>query len=71
RERRYGPRTNLKDKTQFGREATYEGEDKAPPQNSKVKHNDLKTSGVSSNTTGSGSKTTDVRIKKTEREGRK
>jgi carboxypeptidase T len=64
REQRYGPRANLKDKNQFGREVRDEGEDKAPTQNSKVKYNDPKTSGVNSNTTGSRSKIKDVRIKK-------
>jgi len=66
RGRRYGPRANLKDKSQFGREPIDGGEDEATTQRSKLKSNDPKTSSVKSNTIGFRSKTTDVRIKKTD-----
>ena len=56
RERRYGPRANLKDKTQYGREARDGREDKATTQNSKLKANEPKTSSIKSKTAGSRSK---------------
>jgi hypothetical protein len=61
RERRYGPKANLKDKTQYGREARDEGEDKDRTQNSKLKTNEPKTSGVKSKTIDTGSKEINVR----------
>jgi len=66
RERRYGPRANLKDKSQFGREARDEQDYKATTQDSKLKANEPRISGFKSTTTGFRSKTTDVRIKKTD-----
>ncbi len=61
REQRYGPRANLKDKSQFGREAGDGREDKATTQNSKLKANEPKTSGVKSKTIDIGSKAINVR----------
>ncbi|TET73070.1 MAG: hypothetical protein E3J44_01630 [Candidatus Aminicenantes bacterium] len=61
RERRYGPRANLKDKTQYGREARDGREDKDTTQNSKLKANEPKTSGVKSKTIDIGSKAINVR----------
>lgn len=61
RERRYGPKANLKDKTQYGREARDEGEDKDRTQNSKLKTNEPKTSGVKNKTIDTGSKEINVR----------
>jgi len=61
RERRYGPRANLKDKIQYGREAEDGRDDKATTQSSRLKANEPKTSGVKSKTIDIGSKTINVR----------
>jgi murein tripeptide amidase MpaA len=61
RERRYGPKANLKDKTQYGREARDGREDKDTTQNSKLKANEPKTSDVKSNTIDIGNKALNVR----------
>ena len=61
RELRYGPKANLKDKTQYGREARDGREDKDKTQNSKLKANEPKTSGVKGKTIDIGSKAINVR----------
>ena len=61
RERRYGPKANLKDKTQYGREARDGQEDKDTTPNSKLKANEPKTSGIKSKTIDIGSKAINVR----------
>jgi len=61
RERRYGPKANLKDKIQYGREAGDGREDKDTTQNSKLKANEPKTSGVKNKTIDTGSKAINVR----------
>jgi hypothetical protein len=61
RERRYGPKINLKDKTQYRRKARDGREDEDTTQNSKLKANEPKTSGIESKTTDIGSKAVNVR----------
>jgi carboxypeptidase T len=64
REKRYRPKGNLKDKFQLEQEEGDRRDDKAAPNNSKLRANEHKTSGVKYATTGFNSKKADVRIKK-------
>ena len=61
RERISGPIANMKDKNQYGREARDRREDKDTTQNSKLKANEPKTSGVKNKTIDIGSKAINVR----------
>ncbi|HDZ27479.1 MAG TPA: hypothetical protein ENH65_13330, partial [Candidatus Aminicenantes bacterium] len=61
RERRSGPIANMKDKNQYGREARARREDKDTTQNSKLKTNEPKTSGVKNKTIDIGNKAINVR----------